>query len=75
MVQRTPEQQAERQRQKKILLWCMAAVFFVMPIWCFQVIFTKSGPSWWTWVIWLGAFFIAFVIRLQWWWQRWWHEE
>lgn len=75
MVQRTPEQQAERQRQKKIILWCVAAIFFVTPIWGFQVIFTKAGPSWWTWLIILGSFFIMFMIRLQWWWRAWWHEE
>lgn len=67
-TERVPVDKAERQRQKRIMLWCAAVAIGGMPVW--------AMTDWWVWwFIIPGAWFIMIQLSMQKLWRNWYHEE
>ncbi|MCK6384207.1 MAG: hypothetical protein L6Q52_07645 [Rhodocyclaceae bacterium] len=67
-AERVPVDKAERQRQKRIMLWCAAVAILGMP--------AAAITGWWVWwFIIPGAWFIMIMLLMQKLWRNWYHEE
>ena len=60
-VERVPVDKTERQRQKRIMLWCAAVAILGMP--------AAAITGWWVW------WFIMIMLSMQKLWRNWYHEE
>ncbi len=67
-TERVPIDKAERQRQRRIVLWCAAVAILGMP--------AAAITGWWVWWIVIpGAWFIMIMLLMQKLWRNWYHEE